>query len=427
MIAPRKGSKKGTLYMIRRVPKRYEPVEPERRLLWINLNTDSMSAAKAKAEIVWQGMVESWEAKLAGDTDDAEQRLDAAKRLAASRSLRFLKAEDVARLPLREIVDRAKMAEGREGKPDRVEARAVLGGAEEPKITVSKALDEYWTLSREQTLGKSPDQLRRWRNPRMKAVKNLIDVIGDKALDEITGGDTLDFRAWWLDRIENEGVNPQTANKDLIHLGGVLKLVNRMKRLGLVLPLSDLSFKKGEKVRREPFSRAWIEEKILAPGALDGLNLEARTILKVMINTGARPSEIANLRPDHVQLDANIPHISIEPTKERHLKTENARRKIPLLGASLEAMRACPKGFPRYVDKPGLSATVNKYMRANGLMETPAHTLYGLRHSFEDRMLAADIDERIRRDILGHALRRERYGKGGELEHVQRLLQPVAL
>lgn len=93
-----------------------------------------------------------------------------------------------------------------------IRSRAVLGGAEEPKITLSKALELYWDLPREKTLGKSTGQLRRWRNPRIKAIKNLIDVIGNKVVSEITGDDTLDFRDWWLDRIESEGHGPGTAN-----------------------------------------------------------------------------------------------------------------------------------------------------------------------------------------------------------------------
>lgn len=60
-------------------------------------------------------------------------------------------------------------------------------------------------------------------------------------------------------------------------------------------------------------------------------------------------------------------------------------------------------------------------------METPAHTLYGLRHAFEDRMLGAGVDDRIRRDVFGHTLDRERYGKGATLEQVQGILQAIAL
>ncbi|WP_366942749.1 hypothetical protein [uncultured Paracoccus sp.] len=47
--------------------------------------------------------------------------------------------------------------------------------------------------------------------------------------------------------------------------------------------------------QRPPFSSGWIQDKLLAQGALDGLNEEARAILLAMVNTGGRPSEIANL------------------------------------------------------------------------------------------------------------------------------------
>jgi integrase len=236
----------------------------------------------------------------------------------------------------------------------------------------------------------------------------------------------LDFRQWWLERVETEGLNAGSANKDLIHLGDVLKTVNRMKRLGLVLPLSDLALQEGEKRQRPPFSVAWIRDHLLKPGALAGLNTEARCILLGMVNTGYRPSEGASLTAAQIRLDHKVPHISIEPVG-RQLKSEYARQIIPLAGVSLAAFQECPKGFPRYADNPGLSATINKYLRENKLLETPAHSLYSLRHAFEDRMLAAGVDDRIRRDLFGHRLDRERYGRGASLEHLAEIIQSIAV
>lgn len=83
-------------------------------------------------------------------------------------------------------------------------------------------------------------------------------------------------------------------------------------------------------------------------------------------------------------------------------------------------------GFPRYADNPGLSATINKYLRENKLLESSNHSLYSLRHSFEDRMLAAGVDDRIRRDLFGHRLDRERYGRGASLEHLAKIVQSIA-
>jgi integrase len=419
----RRGKK---LSLYKRVPKRYESVEP-RKFIWLSLHTDSMSEAETKKGPAWEQLVAGWEAKLAGDTSDAEQRFEAARELAEARGFRYMRVDKVAKLPTGELLARFDAVSVRNGKPDLKEAAALLGGAKEPELTVTRALEVYWVLAREKTFGKSADQKRKWENPRKKAIRTFVTVVGDKAISEISGDDMLDFRAWWLDRIENEGLAPGSANKDLIHLGDVLKTVNKMKRLNLVLPLSDLSFKEGEAGQRPPFSDAWIKQKILAPSVLDGLNQDARCILLAMINTGARPSELAALTSAQIHLDSNVPHISIEPV-ERQLKSANARRVIPLCGVSLDAMRVCPEGFARYRDSSAsLSATVNKFLRKNRLMETPKHTLYGLRHSFEDRMLAVGIDERIRRDLMGHALDRERYGTGASLEHLHSLLQETAL
>lgn len=226
--------------------------------------------------------------------------------------------------------------------------------------------------------------------------------------------------------MEVKGLTPNSANKDLIHLSNIFKTVNKMKRLGLDLPLSDLSFKEGESRQRPPFSTDWIRNNLLANKALDGLNTDARCIVLGMINTGYRPSEGANLLPEQIRLEGEVPHISIEPI-DRQLKSAYARRIIPLAGVSLDAFRQCPNGFPRYRDNPSLSDTVNKFLRKNGLMETEQHSLYSLRHAFEDRMLAAGVDDRIRRDLFGHRLNRERYGKGATLKHLHKVVQSIAI
>jgi hypothetical protein len=422
MSIVRRGS---TFHLRRRVPRRYRCVEA-RGTVWISLHTDSGTRAGAKAERAWGQMVEAWEARLAGDTGDAEARHAAALELARVRGFRYLDAGVVAKLPVAEVLERVEAVPAPAGRPDLVEAAALLGTVPEPRITVAWALDLYWGLGREKTFGKSPDQLRRWENPRRKAVRNFVAGVGNKDLGNLTRDDMLDFRQHWLDRIEAGEVTANSANKDLTHLGDVLKTVNSMKRLGLSLPLGALSFGEGEARTRPPFSVDWITARLLAPGALDGLNDQARGLLLGMVNTGYRPSEGAALTAATIRLDGEVPHIAIEPYG-RQLNSRCARRVIPLASVSLEAFRAFPEGFPRYLDSATLSATVNKFLRANGLLETPAHSLYALRRSFEDRILAAGIDDRIRRDLFGHRLDRERYGKGASLIHLAELVQRVAL
>ncbi len=50
-------------------------------------------------------------------------------------------------------------------------------------------------------------------------------MIGDKPIASITRHDMLDFREFWMDRIEADEIDPGTANKDLTHVGDVLREV----------------------------------------------------------------------------------------------------------------------------------------------------------------------------------------------------------
>ena len=75
--------------------------------------------------------------------------------------MRYLTAPQVAALPRKELLQRVEMVQRRDGSADHQRAVAVLGGAPEPPITLSGALDLYWGLTRDRNLEKRPDQIRR--------------------------------------------------------------------------------------------------------------------------------------------------------------------------------------------------------------------------------------------------------------------------
>lgn len=418
----------GNYSLKRHVPRQYQSID-NRREVWVSLHTDSLSRAKKKAPVVWDALIAGWEAQLAGGSPDAKQNFEAAQKLAKSKGLEYMQMPEVMNLPDREILARIKSIGRLDGKLNEMEAAAVLGRVDVPSITVSEALEEFWELAKDQILGKSADQIRRWKNPRIKAFKNFIAVIGDKPIADISQDDMLDFRNWWMERVEYEKLNVSTANKDFTNFGSVLKSVNKMKKLGLEIPLRGFHFKKGRENSRPPFSEEWIREKLLAKGALADLEDQARTILLVMINTGARLSEAANLMPAHIILDHEYPHIVITSDgreQAREMKSPNAERVIPLVGVSLDAMRKCPDGFPKYHDDPTLSDMINRYLTNHGLRETPKHTAYSLRHSFEDRLRKAKIDDRLRAELFGHSYHRERYG-ATTLEELTEALSLIAI
>jgi len=414
-----------TYHLRRRVPARFASVE-DRREVWVSLKTDSLEVARAKAPSAWAEMLEAWELMLAGDVDDGEARLSAAVSIAQRRGFKYLPAADVAQLPLPDVVSRIEAAHARPGKPNLMEARALLGAVNTPDLRVSDAMQFYLTSEKHRTLGKSKDQLRRWLNPRKKAVRNFITVNGDIALQDIEPRHMQDFADWWTDRVFNEGLSAETANKDIVHVSDIFRTTNKKKRLNLYLPLDGWMLNRGDVVSRPPFSTKWICTRLLKDGALMGLNAEARHIVLGMINTGYRPSEGASLTGDTIHLDGDLPHISIEPT-DRILKTQYARRILPLAGVSLEAFKAFPNGFPNYNDNATLSGTVNKFFKENGLRETPRHTLYSLRHSFEDRLLAQNVPDRLAADLMGHTTKRARYGAGAALAQRMEAIRKIAL
>lgn len=428
----RKGG--STYHLRKRVPLRFKNVEP-REIVAMSLHTDSRTMAQRKAAEVWAHMIEGWEAALRLDANGARIRYEAAKEVADRRGFSYMAAPAIANLPLDDILSRVKaIPRNKDGSPNQRIGDAVLGGVEERGITINEALDEYWKVAADKVRGKTPDQLRRWKHPRTRAIKNLVSVVGDKPLSDVTRTDMKLFRDWWNTRIDNEGLTSNAANKDFQHIAAILRAVDDALGLELNLPVSRLAIN-GTKRRRLPFSDKWIRAKLLAKGALDGLNDEARCILLVCINTGARPSEIAGLMKRHVHLDGKVPFISIEP-EGRQLKNAASQRRIPLVGVSLKALKEyMPKAdngdraFPRYFGKDALSAVLNKFLRENGLLETSDHTLYGLRHSMEDRMTAAEPawPERMKCDVFGHALGRQRYGEGASLEHIHRRMLEIAL
>ena len=212
--------------------------------------------------------------------------------------------------------------------------------------------------------------------------------------------------------------------------------VSRSVRTCLNAPLAalnavatDLSIAASSRVfvvTRMPFETEFIQHKLLATGALDALNEDARYVLYVVAETGMRPSEVVNLQEDAIRLDAKIPYVKVQPDGRR-LKTEDSEREIPLVGVALAAMKLRPQGFPRYRDKSSsLSATVNKFLRVNGLRPTKDHSVYSLRHSFKDRLVAAEAPDSLIDSLMGHKTYKPKYGRGPSLELKLKYLQQIA-
>ncbi|CFX45838.1 Integrase [Candidatus Filomicrobium marinum] len=431
MRPPKPFNRGGIWYLIRRVPKKYRHLDT-RSFVYLTTRIPvvddprGIRAAQVVAhlnEVLEQG----WRELEQGREPNHEERYERARRTAHQLGIRYIEKSELAQAGPIEIKKRVALIKRFKPKPSSAVYDAVVGVVSPPPLTLSRLVAAFEKERAASLKALSPDQLKRWRNPKNRAVNDLIKIVGDKNVTALTRADALAFRDHWRERVINGKAEIGTANKQFGHIGKMLRTLENAQQIGIPLDVFAKLRLEGEKtVPRAPFDPEFIQEVILADGALDALHPEARRVVFVMANTGLRPSEIVNLRPSHIHLDADVPHLEIKP-EGRKLKTNDSERVMPLMGCALEAMKLQPKGFPRYFDKGAtLSANINKFFRNHGMRPTPAHSLYSLRHSFEDRLTALDPPDKIIATLMGHKHQRPKYGKGPTLEHLQGWLDRIA-
>lgn len=427
----------GVYHYKRRVPADLIGLDPRAPHIRISLKTRDLAHAMAQRDLLEAADNELWGSIIVdGETDDARQRYQAAVRRAAAMGFSYRTAAEIAAEPIGTIVKRIEAIMSPQTSPQTV--AAVAGTVEKPHETVSGALDLYFSeIAADQLRLKSEEQRRRWKNKRRQSVNTFISLVGDKPMHEITRDDARELYKFWVARIAPERGppthTPSSGNRDLSNMKilyeAYFATVGEDDRKN---PFVGLSFR-DPKIRRRPsVSAEWIGNVLFKPGALVGLNDEARGVLLAMTETGARPGELCNLRQDYIHLSAEVPHIRIEPRDDpndpREIKTHSSIRQVPLVGIALEVFRKHPNGFPRYRDnETTLSNTLNKYLREKKLWSSPKQTVYSVRHGFEDRMKEGGLDEELRRILMGHSIDRPRYGIGGSLGWRRDELLKIAL
>lgn len=368
----------------------------------------------------------NWQSLLEGRPMAQIKAFNDGKSLARSLGFDFAPSDVLANRSVEELVARIEALESQQmiEKPEAV--AAILGGFSQPTLRVSEFVAAFEAHERSALASYSEKQLVKWRNPKKRAADLFIAVVADKPIDEITRNDALDFREHWQMRIEGEGLQIGTANKDFGHMNKMFTILNDTLRLGLQSPFANLRIRGQIDGQRTAYPADFVQNQILQDGMLDGLNEDARRILYVMADTGLRLAEACNLMPEDIHLDAPVPYVTVA-AHGRRLKTPQSARDVPLVGVALAAMNAHPNGFPRYRDNEGsLSALVNKVLKLRNLRPVSGQSLYSLRHTFEDRLTAVEAPEKLIAMLMGHKYSRPKYGAGPSLAQRQEWLLRIA-
>jgi integrase len=419
-------TRRGTTYYYRRRVPEYLSSFEQKKFIKVSLGTKDEKEALRKAAI-YNDYIENYWRGLIRDDGSADPDIEYQKaiQLAKSHGFAYLNITDIAREPLEDIVKRLEAVTKKNKDPEIV--ASLLGGSEAPDIYLSACFEQYIHLCRDRTINKSEHQIRKWKTPRMASINHFITCLGDKLLKDVSRSNILEFRRWWLDRIESSDVTASTANKNMMQVKDILQVVSTNNEIDLDFDVlfAKVRFKVVEK-SRPPFDVDYVQNVLLSSEVLKNLNDEARLLVFAMADTGARESELIGLTEDDIVLNEPIPYIWIRPRDNKALKTLTSERKIPLVGASLYAFQQLPNGFNHYRTADTASTTINKFLRENDLKPTPDHSLYSLRHTFKDRLRDAGAPEEIIDELMGHKKSGPKYGRGHMLDKKHDWLKKIA-
>ncbi len=136
-----------------------------------------------------------WRSLIDGASPQSKQRYEAARHKARLMRLPYVPAEQMAdtHFPLDELLSRLSLIERKQLIDSEPEVTAVLGGEAPPQLMLVELFSEFKAISELSLKGLSPDQLKKWSNPKKRALDNLISVVGDKQLADLSREDAILF------------------------------------------------------------------------------------------------------------------------------------------------------------------------------------------------------------------------------------------
>ena len=286
-------------------------------------------------------------------------------------------------------------------------------------MRLTEALDLYLRLK-----GVGKDKV--FQRGAERNVQSVVDVFGDRPLDEYVSSDAAAYRDYLL----KKGLTTNSVKRNFAYIRSIINLCIQEHGLDcknafakVYLPNLDDSKK------RKPIPIENIRQIQLDCRQADD---EARWLVALISDTGMRLSEAAGLHIDDIKLDEKVPHIDLKPHSWRTLKTKGSERQIPLVGASLWAAQRIkqtnsdsPFAFPKYTSDKGTnansaSAAINKWLKPR---VPEGCVIHSFRHSLRDRLRAVQCPSDMIDQIGGWATAGvgQSYGEGYGLQllHVE--------
>lgn len=274
-----------------------------------------------------------------------------------------------------------------------------------------------------------------------RALKHFIAICGDLDPRDVTADHARAFR----DRLDKDGHSVATITKWLYRMHAVFAVGVAEGKVTTnpyykIKAFGRTNGKASD--RRMPFSRDQIK---LILSRCHELKPDDCMVAKLMINHGARPSELCQLRcVDVLEVDG-VPALRItDEGEDGTLKNTESFRTIPIHPACVQevlalvtARRAAGKAMLfdySFVPSKGtrshrFSEKFNNWLRGKLKITDKRLVAYSARHSFKDACRAATMPEYIANQIMGHRLAKGHaggYGIGVSVPELAKWLERIA-
>lgn len=233
----------------------------------------------------------------------------------------------------------------------------------------------------------------------------VIDVCGDRSLDQYTKADANKFR----DALIERGLAGSSITRIFGSVRSVFNFASSEEGLTLTNPFARVYYDR----------TAGVSDRVSIP--VDDIRMiqtkcrelddELRWLVALVSDTGMRLAEAAGLLRDDIQTDEDGQLVvNITPHPWRRLKTKGSERTVPLVGASewaarriLDNREQSEFAFPRYnrtgsTNSNSASAALNKWLKP---MVPEGASMHSFRHSMRDRLRAVECPSDIVDQIGG--------------------------
>ncbi|UZN49146.1 recombinase [Cupriavidus cauae] len=202
--------------------------------------------------------------------------------------------------------------------PVEIKAAQLLAGTIKP--TLSDALELYLEVHPKRTDEKFVTYTKR-------AFATVTTAIGDKAIQDLSRQDAHEYVA----KEQQRGNKTGTIRRRLNVIKSVIETYLREKEIDRKNPFASVPIptEGADEKKRKPFSEDELKTLFAACKEKDD---EVRWLIAILGDTGARLAEVAGLALDDIKLDAETPHVVIQPHRWRSLKNVNSNLEVTHLG-----------------------------------------------------------------------------------------------